>query len=125
MFVLLMAVILTGCTTQLTDEKGKGVQYTEKNVCEACNKKCETKYKEEDKEEIKENETKEDNNKVDENQENKTEEITLSKEEKINVCKEECTKAKGNRRIQFNKKLWLTKKEVKNHLLKKPKQDKI
>lgn len=91
-FVFLMAVILTGCTTQLTDEKGKGVQYTEKNVCEACNKKCETKYKDEEKEEIKETETKEDNNKVDENQENKTEEITLSKEEKINACKEECTK---------------------------------
>ena len=32
-------------------------------------------------------------------------------------CKEECTKAKGNRRIQFNKKLWLTKKEVKKNLL--------
>ena len=31
--------------------------------------------------------------------------------------KEECTKAKGNRRIEFNKKLWLLKKETKKNLL--------
>lgn len=33
--------------------------------------------------------------------------------------KGECTKAKGNRKIQFNKKLWLIKKEVKKNLLSK------
>ena len=71
--ILLLTTLLTGCTTVLKDKDGKVVQYTEKNVCETCNLKCENSFIEE------------------QNQEN-IEVSTETKEEKIKICKENCSK---------------------------------
>ena len=98
MFVLLATILLTGCTTQLTDKDGKGVQYTEKNVCETCNKKCEAKFEEENKVEAPSEENITEENKQEETTENvesteNTEEIIATKEDQIKACKEECSKS--------------------------------
>ena len=102
MFVLLSTIFLTGCTTQLTNKDGKPVQYTEKNVCETCNKSCEEKFSEEENnkietqveennEEVKTEEVKQNEN--NEEIENKNEELIASREDKIKACKNECTKS--------------------------------
>ena len=45
--VLVITMLLTGCSTVLKDKDGKVVQYTEKSVCDTCNLKCESQFNEE------------------------------------------------------------------------------
>ncbi len=102
--VLLSTVLLTGCTSLLKDKDGKGVQYTEKSVCETCNRNCESKFEEDntienaentEQTEVTENkETTEVKEQVTEQVGEVTEEPTvLTKEELIKACKDECTQS--------------------------------
>jgi len=90
--VLLITMLLTGCTTILKDKKGKAVSYTEKTVCETCESSCETKFDnidEQNNQEVVENEEV----KKEETTEEENEETTkLTKEEMIKSCKLDCSK---------------------------------
>ena len=80
--ILLLTIVLTGCSTVLKDKDGKVVQYTEKSVCETCNNKCELiKPKNEEQNEL-EPESKE------------LEDIKNEQEECKNNCLETCESAK-------------------------------
>ena len=101
--VLVITMLLTGCSTVLKDKDGKVVQYTEKSVCDTCNLKCESQFNEENivipegtiEESKGENQEVVENKEVTENnitEQNELEEITATKEEKVAACKNECTK---------------------------------
>jgi len=94
--ILFITMLVTGCSTVLKDKEGKVVQYTEKNVCETCNQKCELIDLKEEKENI-DNESSEIETKEQENKETEKENIENKetiKEECKNNCLETCENAK-------------------------------
>lgn len=85
LLVLLMTLTLTGCTSILKDKDGKVVTYTEKKVCETCEKSCESKFEEEATENVLTSDVTNENK-----TETPVEEQVLTKEDKIKSCKEQC-----------------------------------